>query len=129
MESPACFWISNKSRSHSWARVCELESLFAFRFVKPVGGDAAFGHMVHGLGANLNFQWLAVRADQNSVQGLVAIRLGYCDIVLKAARHGFKEIMGHAQRPITLVHANGNDPKGINIEHFGEGKRFRRIFS
>ncbi len=53
--------------------------------VAPVGADPQFGLFVHGVGADLHLQHLALRTDHRSVQGTVAVLLRIGDIVVELA--------------------------------------------
>ena len=43
--------------------------------IAPMGGDAAFGDVVHFLGADLDFDALLLRPDHRGVDGAVAVGL------------------------------------------------------
>src|SRR5690606_24553537 len=51
--------------------------------VAPVGAHAQLGLLVHGVGADLHFQHLALRADHRGVQRAVAVLLGVGDVVVE----------------------------------------------
>src|SRR3989344_1722423 len=49
-------------------------------FIKPVGGNAGFGFLVHFLGADLNFSDFVANAKNRGVDATVAIGFGQGDI-------------------------------------------------
>ena len=55
--------------------------------VERMGRDAVFGDPVHLLGADLQFDALAARADHGGVQRAIVVLLGRRDVVLEPPRH------------------------------------------
>ena len=72
--------------------------------VFPVGCHAEFRYLMHGKGADLDFQRIAP-GHNRGVQGLVAIGLGHGDIVLETARNGLPHGMNDPQDTIAVLDA------------------------
>ena len=70
--------------------------------VDPVRGDAALGLVLHLLGADLDLDALAERADHAGVQRAVAVRLGHRDVVLEALRQHLVAAVQQAERLVAL---------------------------
>ena len=87
-------------------------------FILPMCSNACFGHIIHFFGTYLYLNIHAIGTKQHGVQGLIAIGLGDCDIVLKFSRHRFVEVMYDTKRPITVVDIFDQDSKGVNIIDF-----------
>ena len=62
--------------------------------IAPVGGNAALGHLVHTLRANLNLDPLLLRAEHGDVKTLVAVGLRHRQPVAQTLRVGLIHI-GH----------------------------------
>ena len=60
-------------------------------------GEAAFGVVVHFVGADLEFDDLFFGGDDGGVDGLVAVLFGGGDVIFEAAVHGGKEGMDDAE--------------------------------
>ncbi len=90
--------------------------------VEPMRGNARLRHTLHFIGTDLELDWRAVRSDQRGVKRLVAVDLGYGDVVLESARHWLERGVQRSQREITLRHGIDDDPHAVDVEHFGEGQ-------
>ena len=88
------------------------------RFIEPMSGNAVIGHFFHVTGANLDFYGHPVHAHQHGVQGLVAIGLGYGDIVLELTGHRFIQAVDAAKHAITGVDGIDDDPEGKDVHDF-----------
>ena len=93
-------------------------------FVQPMGGDAGLCHMIHFVGPDLHFEGHAKGSKQDRVQGLVAVGLGYRDVILEGPRHRFVQTVDHAQRAITGIDRVDDDAKRIDIVHLGQVQMF-----
>ena len=80
-----------------------------------MGRDTGFSHLLHFLGANLNFDSLPVGADDGRVQGLVAVRLRHGDVVFEAPRYRLVGGVNDAQRFVTLGDVVDHDPESQNV--------------
>ena len=80
-----------------------------------MGGDAAFGHVVHFLGADLDFHPLLFRAHHRGVDGAIAVGLGRGDEILEALRHHLPAGMDDAQRAIAILRGFDDDAEAENI--------------
>ena len=89
--------------------------LLVILFVAPVGGDPLLGHPVHLPGANLEFHALAPLSHHRRMQGLVEVRLGEGDIVLKAAGYRLPHRMEEAEHGIAVLHLIDDDPQARDI--------------
>ena len=90
--------------------------------VEPVGGNAVLGLPVHLLGADLHLDPLAVRANDRSVQALVAIGLGHGDVVLETAVHGLPLLVHKTEHRIAVLDVLDDDPEGHDVVHFVKGQ-------
>ena len=86
-------------------------------FVGPVGGHAVLGVLVHGLGANLHLYGLALGVAHHGVQRLVAVALGFGDVVVKLCGYGRKRAVHQRQRRVALVHRGHNHAQGADVKH------------
>jgi hypothetical protein len=77
---------------------------------------------VHGLGAHLEFDVHARRADQRGVQRLVAVDLGDRDVVLEAARHRLVHLVQHAQRRVAVGHRGHDDAEAVDVGDLREAQ-------
>ena len=82
--------------------------------------DADFRHVIHVPAPDLHLQRHAIGAEQDCVQGLVAVRFGNGHIVLELARHRLVEIVHRAHHPITGFNILDDDAKGVHIVDFME---------
>ncbi len=71
--------------------------------VTPVRADAQLGFLVHGMGADLHFQHLAVGADHRGVQRAVAVLLGVGDVVVELLGNVPPEGVHDAQRGVAVA--------------------------
>ena len=78
-------------------------------------GDAALGDLMHVVGADLDLDAFAVRADHGRVQRLVAVGLGHGDVIFEAARNGFVGRMDHAERLVALGDVVDDDAKSDHV--------------
>ena len=88
--------------------------------VHPVRRDACFRDLVHLLGADLHLDGGSERTEERRVQGLVAVRLGDCDVVLEPLRHRFVQTVHGAQHAIAVVGPLDDDPESVDVEHLLE---------
>src|SRR5580658_8230854 len=101
------------------------EALFVLRrdwavFVFPVGGNAFFRHLVHFLGANLDFKWRAVFRDHRSVQRLIEIRPRHGDEILDASRHRPPQVVNDTEHGVAILQRTRDDAHGtqvVNLVH------------
>ena len=75
---------------------------------------------MHGIGAHLEFDMDACRADQRGVQRLVAVVLGDGDEVLQALRHRLVERVQNAQREVTVRVARHDDAEAEDVVELGK---------
>jgi hypothetical protein len=87
-----------------------------------VRGHAGLGHQVHGLGAQLEFDVHARRADQRRVQRLVAVDLRDRDVVLEAARHRLVLLVQQAQRRVAVGHRRHDDAEAVDVGDLREAQ-------
>ena len=98
-------------------------------FIAPVGRNARFGDLVHFLGADLDFDALAVRSDDGGVEGLVHVGFGRADVVFEFVSDGLPEGMHDAQGFIALGNGIQNDAKGDNVVDIIKGQVLAEAFS
>ena len=79
--------------------------------VLPVGSHTKLRYLVHGKGANLDFQRIPA-GHNRGMQGLVAVGLGHSNIVLETARNGLPHGMDDPQDPVTVLDAFHQDADG-----------------
>ena len=72
--------------------------------VAPVRADAQLGLFVHGVGADLHFQHLALRADHRGVQRAVAVLFRVGDVVVEFFRDVPPQGVDDAQRGVAVAH-------------------------
>ena len=81
---------------------CLLDAVrFAF-LIGPVSRNPVFGHAVHLLSSDLNFQRLAFWSDDRRMKRLIHVGLWHRDIVFKAAGHRFPLGMNRSQNGIAV---------------------------
>ena len=56
---------------------------FSAFLIAPMRGHAQFRKFMHGLGADLNFDAVALFIQNHGMQGLIAVFLGIGDIIVK----------------------------------------------
>src|SRR4030095_6330282 len=76
--------------------------IFSF-LVAPMGRNPFFGHSVHFMSTNLNFDALAIRTNDAGMKRLIHIGFGYRDIVLEPPRYRAPLRMNHAKCFVTLA--------------------------
>ena len=97
-------------------------------FVGPVGRHAVLGMLVHGLGADLHFDGLALGVAHHGVQGLVAVAFGLGDVIVKLFGHGHKLAVHPAQSGIASVHRGHDDTQGAYVKHLVKAQRLAAHF-
>ena len=102
------------------AGVAALGQVFLVGFVQPVRGDAVVGQLFHFAGTDLDLDRYAVHAEQRGVQRLVAVGLGYRDVVLEAAGQGLVQVVHGAQYAVTGVDLVDDDAEGVDVHDFVE---------
>ncbi len=88
--------------------------------VRPVGGEAAFGLLVHRLVADLDFDPHLGIVDDRGVQGPIAVALGGRDIILEAARDHRPAAMDEPQRAVGFVDVGDDDPECHHVRQLLE---------
>lgn len=91
-------------------------------FVDPVGGHAVFGEPVLGLGAYLDFDGNALRADDGGVQRLVAVGLGQREVVLELAGHRLEGGVQRADGEVAALFVGHDDAKAEEVEDLLEAQ-------
>ena len=103
-------------------------ALGARLFVGPVRGHAVLGMLVHGLGADLHLDGLALGVAHHRVQRLVAIAFGLGDVVVKLFRDRRKLAVHQAQGRVASVHAGHDHPQRADVKHLGKVQRLAAHF-
>lgn len=75
---------------------------------------------MHLLGADLDFDPLALGPDDRGMQALVAVGLGHGNIVFEAARHGLPLRMDKAEHRVTVAYVLDDDAESQNVVHIVE---------
>ncbi len=88
---------------------------FAGLVVLPVGGDTTFGLVVHGLGADLEFDNFAAVAEDGGMQRLIAVGFGLGDVVFDPATHWFPELMDDAEGGVTVADGWDDHTEGDKV--------------
>ncbi len=83
--------------------------------VAPVGGDPVLGPTVHLVGADLDFDGLAVEADHRGVQRLVEVELGRVDVVLEPALHRWPDGVDRPQGGPAVLLRLDDDPDADQV--------------
>ena len=83
--------------------------------VEEGGGETAFGVIVHFVGADLEFDDLAVGSDDGGVERLVAVLLWHCDVIFDAAWHGFEEGMDDTENEVTGRNIGDDEAEGDDV--------------
>ena len=91
--------------------------------VDGVRGDAVFGHLVHLVGANLQFDALAARPDDRRVDRAIVVLLRRRNIVLEAPGHARPGRVRDADRGIAVRDRVDDDAKAIDVGQLLEGDR------
>ena len=87
-----------------------------------MGRDAELGVTVHLLGADLDLDGLALVADDDGVDGLVAVRLRVRDIVVELARYMVPVGVDHAEGRVAVVDLLDDDAHCPDVIELGELK-------
>ncbi len=88
--------------------------------VAPVRADAQLGLFVHGVGANLHLQHLALRADHRGVQRAIAVLLGVGDVVVELLRNVPPQRMHDPQRGVAIADFRHQHANGANVVDLAE---------
>src|SRR5258706_7737613 len=72
--------------------------------VFPVSSHSFLGDAVHLFSAYLDFEWLAFRSDDRSVERLVEVVARCSNPILNSSRDRLPVMMNYAQRGITMSH-------------------------
>ena len=78
--------------------------------VLPVGAYAQLGLLVHGLGADLHFQHLAIRADYRGMQGAITVFLGVGDVVVELLGNVPPQGVHDTQGGVAVAHLRHQHP-------------------
>ena len=71
--------------------------------------------LVHGLGTDLHFKHLAIRADNRRVQRAIAILFGVGNVVVKLVRDMPPQAMDYSQCGITVTHLRHQNTNGAHV--------------
>ena len=85
-----------------------------------MGCDTVLRLPVHFIGADLDLKRKPLFADQRCMKGLVAVRLGHCDIVFEAAGDRLVHLMDDAERRVTVLDGpddNADSEQVIDLVH------------
>ncbi len=93
--------------------------------VERMGSDTVFGDLVHALGADLQLDTLARRADDGGVHRPVVVLLRRRDIVLEAAGHHAPARVDDAERPVAGRNIVDDDAEAVDVRQLLEGERLR----
>ena len=85
-----------------------------------MASDTVVGDRIHLTGPDLDLHGDAAHSDQASVQGLIAVRLGYGHIVLEATGHRLVQVVCHAKRSIAVIHLVNDDADAKHIDDVPE---------
>ena len=88
----------------------------ALFLVFPVGRYAVFGATVHGVGADLDLDGLALRPDDRRVQRLIHVELRHRDVVLEPAGNRVPLGMHRAECGIAVANVLDEDPHRDEVE-------------
>ena len=94
-----------------------------------MGCHARFGHHVHGLRSNLEFNIHASRANQGGMQRLVAIDFRNSDVIFELAGNGLVQLVHQAEGGVAIKGSRYNDAEPIDIRHLREAEVFFIHFS
>ena len=92
--------------------------------VMGMRGDAVFGDLVHGRGADLQLDALALRPDHGGVDRAVIVLFRGGDVVLVATRHHRPGGVHDTQRPVTLGQGFHDDAESEDVRELLEGDGF-----
>ena len=85
--------------------------------IHPVRGDTGFSKRIHFFGSDLHFDWNGSGAEQNRVQRLIAVALGYSDIVFELPWQRIVQSVHYTERAITLINGRYDYPYRKHVEH------------
>ena len=96
------------------------EALFILRgdgavFVFPVGGDAFLRHLMHFLGADLDFKRRAVFGDHRGMQRLVKVGTRHGNEILDAPWNRPPEVMDDAKHGVAILQRTCDDAHGAQV--------------
>ena len=86
-----------------------------------MSGDAVVGDFGHVFGANLYLDGYAVHTKQRRVQRLVAVYLGYRDVVFEPAGNRLVEIVHDPQGTVAIVFLLHHDAEAEHVHDLFEG--------
>jgi hypothetical protein len=92
-------------------------ALGAGLLVSPVRRHTVLGVVMHGLGADLDLDGLAVGIAHHRVQRLVAIGLGPGDVVVKLFGQGCELLVHPAQGLVAIGHIRHHHAQSADVEH------------
>ena len=95
--------------------ILQLVGRHAVLFVFPMRRDAQFRDFVHGAGADLDFDALALRADDARMQALVFVGLGCRDVIFETPGDNVIAAVDDAQRLVALFDRVHHDAKGHDV--------------
>ncbi len=88
--------------------------------VAPVGADPQFGLLVHGVGADLHLQHLALGADHRGMQRAIAILLGVGDVIVEFLGNVPPQGVHDTQRGVAVTHFRNQHTNGANVVDLAE---------
>src|ERR1700684_737442 len=91
--------------------------------VERVRGDAVFGDLLHGAGADLQLDALLAGSDHRGVDRAVIVLLRRRDLVLEASRHHRPGNMDDAERLVAFGDAAHHDAEAENVRKLFEADR------
>ena len=94
----------------------------AFFFVEPVRGDAEFGVFVHFAGTDLHFDDAVFRADERGVQGLVAVRFGVGDVIVKFGGDRLPQVINDGEDAVAICFGFDFDAHGADVVELFEAQ-------
>ncbi len=92
--------------------------------VTPVRANAQLGFFVHGLGADLHFQHLALRPEHRGVQRAVAVLLGVGDVVVELLGNVSPQGVHDTQRGVAIANLGHQHANGANVVDLTELQAF-----
>ncbi len=95
--------------------------------VERVGGNTEFGDLMHALGADLQLDTLARRANDGGVDGAIVVLLRRGDVILEAARHHTPACMHDAERPIAGGNVVDQNAETVDVRQLLGRERLRCI--
>ena len=85
-------------------------------------GDTVFRHLVHFRGAYLNFEKLPEIGYDRSVERLVHIALGRCNIIFYTTGHRLPLLVDNAEHLVTLLYLSDYYAHGGQVVNLVERK-------